>query len=271
MQLSVTSWSFTACTLAESWAIAGALGFSHIDVGLLHGAALNRQFILDQPDDAANELARAGMRVSNLYWLFGDHPGDRPLSDPRHLDRNRHDFERVCKFASALAIPSIFVLPGVAQPSVETAALLDHSAAAMRVLLPIANAAGVTLTVEPHVGGILADPETTLSFLDSVPELGLTLDCAHFVASGFTQTAIDPLLPHARHIHLRQARPGALQAKWGEGTLDFGRMFEALRTVNYRGFLSAEYVHQSYMNTLFDDVLTETVRMRDLAHEHGIR
>jgi hypothetical protein len=31
-----------------------------------------------------------------------------------------------------------------------------------------------------------------------------------------------------------------------------------------------EYVHQTYMNTLFDDVLTETIRMRDAMRALGI-
>ena len=176
----------------------------------------------------------------------------------------------VCEFAKALSIPSIFVLPGVTRPNATAATLLEQSASAMRSLLPLAHGAGVGLTVEPHVGGILADPATTLSYLEAVPGLRLTLDYAHFVAAGFTQSAIDPLLPHALHIHLRQARPGALQAKWGKGTIDFGMMFESLRGIGYNGFLSVEYVHQPYMNTLFDDVLTETVRMRDFAREYGI-
>jgi sugar phosphate isomerase/epimerase len=113
------------------------------------------------------------------------------------------------------------------------------------------------------VGGLLDSPVRTLDFLAAVPGLKLTLDYAHFVCMGWTQSAIDPLAGHAAHVHLRQARPGALQAKWGEGVIDFGAVAERLRAVGYAGFLSIEYVHQGYMNTLSDDVLTETVRMRD--------
>jgi sugar phosphate isomerase/epimerase len=45
--------------------------------------------------------------------------------------------------------------------------------------------------------------------------------------------------------------------------LDFTAMVEVLRDTGYDGYLAVEYVHQNYMNTLFDDVLTETIRMRD--------
>jgi sugar phosphate isomerase/epimerase len=100
--------------------------------------------------------------------------------------------------------------------------------------------------------------------------LKLTLDYAHFACMGFPQTEIDPLARHAAHVHMRQARPGALQAKLAEGTLDFVAMVETLRSVDFEGFLSIEYVHQNYMNTLFDDVLTETIQMRNLLQECGV-
>lgn len=65
------------------------------------------------------------------------------------------------------------------------------------------------------------------------------------------------------HVHLRQARPGALQAKFGEGVLNFPALFGALRDAGYAGALTLEAVHQAYMNTLGDDVMTETIALRD--------
>lgn len=40
-------------------------------------------------------------------------------------------------------------------------------------------------------------------------------------------------------------------------------MLGTLRDAGYAGWLALEYVHQDYMGTLHDDVLTETVRLRD--------
>ena len=91
----------------------------------------------------------------------------------------------------------------------------------------------------------------------------LALDYAHFVCLGFRQEEVDPLAPFAAHVHLRQARPGALQAKFGEGTINFPALFGTLRDAGYAGSLALEAVHQDYMGTLYDDVLTETVAMRD--------
>lgn len=263
MRMTITSWSFPACTLDEARGVAAALGFRAMDLGLLHGPALDRARITSAPDAAAQELA--GLAVSNLYWLFGRDIAHNAVSDPTARARNAAEFDAVCRFAGAVGCPTIFVLPGISGPGAFTA-----SAAGLRDLVAVAQRHGVTLTVEPHVGGLLSSPGETLRMLDEVPGLRLTLDYAHFVCMGFRQAEIDVLAPHAGHVHLRQARPGALQAKWGEGVLDFTGMVGILRDAGYQGWLSVEYVHQAYMNTLSDDVLTETIRMRDHLRALGV-
>ncbi len=263
MKLTVTSWSFPACTLAEAWGVARALGFRAMDLGLLHGAALDRGRIIADPVAAAKALD--GIVASNLYWLFGGDVVENAVSDPAARLRNEAEFSQVCRFAREAGCPSIFVLPGVTGPGA-----FDAAAAGLRGLLAVADAQGVMLTVEPHVGGILGSPTDALRMLAAVPGLRLALDYAHFVCLGYRQEEIDVLAPHAGHVHVRQARPGALQAKWGEGVLDFTAMVEVLRHAGYQGYLSVEYVHQGYMNTLFDDVLTETVRMRDHLRACGV-
>ena len=268
MQLSVTSWSFPACGLEEAWGIARAIGMDHMDLGLLHGPALDRAAILATPDTAAEAIEQSGIKVSNVYWLFGDTPFERAVSDPSAHEANMVDLKSVLRFAKALSSPTLFILPGVNHPGQSIQQSLEISINALRDMTRLADDHGVVLTIEPHVGGLLDSPQRTEELIENVPGLKLTLDYAHFVCTGYTQSQIDPLAEHAAHIHLRQARPGALQAKWGEGTLDFGAMIHTLRSVGYDGFLSLEYVHQSYLNTLYDDVLTETIQMRDCVRSY---
>ncbi len=270
MQTSITSWSFPACNLDEAWNISKALGICHMDIGLLHVASLNRAQILSDPIHSAKKLLETGIESSNLYWLFGQTPAERELSDSAHLDQNLQDFEQVCQFAAKMGIPTLFLLPGVPRPNVSAELLFEQSAQSLRKLMPIAQAHNIILTVEPHIGGILSSPDMALAMVRAVPGLKLTLDYAHFICMGYSQEQIDPLAAHAAHIHLRQARPGALQTKFSEGTTSFGAMIETLRDAHYDGFMSIEYVHQPYMNTVFDDVLTETIIMRDLLRTYGI-
>lgn len=270
MKLSITSWSFPTCTLKEAWGIASALGIDHIDLGLLYKAGLDRADVLAAPHAAAAKVADLGVKPSNLYWFFGGTHFEREISNPENHVANLADFEKVTEFAAALNIPTIFVLPGVTRPGHSVEELLEHSAKALNQMMNMCRSKGIQLTLEPHVGGLLTSPEMCLDLLSQVDGLKLCLDYAHFSCMGFPQSQIDPLAAYAGHIHLRQARPGALQAKMDEGTLDFIAMIETLRKTGYDRFLSIEYVHQNYMNTIFDDVLTETVRMRDLMRRCGV-
>jgi len=120
--------------------------------------------------------------------------------------------------------------------------------------------------LDPIRRAVLLDirlPRLVLALLEKVEGLKLTLDYAHFACLGYRQEEIDPLAPHAAHVHLRQARPGALQTKLAEGTLNMAAQFATLRDAGFHGHLALEYVHQDYMNTLHDDVLTETIGLRD--------
>ena len=90
------------------------------------------------------------------------------------------------------------------------------------------------------------------------------MDYAHFICLGWNQYQIDVLIQHTGHVHLRQAKSGYLQTKLDEGTINFSAIFGKLKEIKYDKYLSIEYVHQDYMMTLYEDVLSETIKMRDL-------
>jgi sugar phosphate isomerase/epimerase len=269
MKFSCTSWSFPALTLPEVAGVARALGIEAVDVGLLHASSLDRRRLLHAPDEYAAELGELGVGLSNLYYLFGADVEERNLADPASLDANLKDFEQVARFCRAAGIPSVMLLPGVVNPGQGRGDALEASAAALRALLPIARAAGVALAIEPHVHSYLESPTLALELVERAPGVRLALDYAHFVCLGYRQEEIDPLAPHATHVHLRQARAGVLQAKLAQGTINFPALLATLRHAGYDGYLAIEYVHQDYMNTLGDDVLTETVQMRDLLRRYA--
>jgi sugar phosphate isomerase/epimerase len=161
------------------------------------------------------------------------------------------------------------LLPGVINAGQSAEAAVGAASAALRAMVTLAGDACIRVAVEPHVGALAATPEAVLDLVARVPGLGIVLDPAHFVCQGYDQAALAPLLAFAAHIHLRQARPGRLQAPHDAGTIDFDRLIADLHSVGYGGSLAIEYVHQPWMDTLHEDVLTETVRMRDLVRAWG--
>ena len=264
MKLSVTTWSFPLCTLKECVGIARALEIPALDIGYFYRSTLDKARLLQSPEEYGKEIQELVGEVANLYHLFGGGLSDRNLASTESESENLRDFEAALRFCTAAHIPSVFVLPGVVNPKQSRREALRVSASNLGRLQKLAKQAGVALTIEPHVHSYLESPTLALELLQAVPGLRLTLDYAHFHCLGFTQEEIDVLAPYASHIHLRQAAAGALQRKLDQGTLNFPALLGTLREVDYKGYLSIEYVHQDYMNTVFDDVLSETIKMRDL-------
>ena len=268
MKLSATSWSFPFCTLEETVGIVKALGIGALDVGFFYRAALDKNALLADPEGTAENLKAHNVELSNLYYLFGDSLEERNLAQPVGLEHSITDFKKVLTFCKAAGIPSVMLLPGVINKGQSRHDALVRTATSLKELLPLAQDAGVVLAIEPHVHSYLESPALVLELIEHVPDLKLALDYAHFVCLGYRQEEIDVLAPYAAHVHLRQARAGVLQAKLEEGTLNFPALLATLREVGYDGYLALEYVHQSYMNTLYDDVLSESVKMRDLVREY---
>ncbi len=263
MKLSVTSWSFPSLTLQEVAGVARALGFEALDVGYFYASALDRARLVADPEGCAADLRKVtGLEVANLYHLFGDGLADRNLAGPPD-PRNLADLRAALRFAHAAGAPSVFVLPGVVNRGQTRKEAFETSVRALRPMVEAAEEAGIALCVEPHVHGLLESPSSTEEFVGRVPGLRLALDPAHFLCLGYRQEEVEQLCRHAGHVHLRQARPGVLQAKFDEGTLNVPSFLGALRDEGYKGYIACEAVHQAYMGTLNEDVLTETVRMRD--------
>ncbi|WP_180900390.1 sugar phosphate isomerase/epimerase family protein [Martelella soudanensis] len=265
MKLSVTAWSFPQLTLAEVGGIAATLGLDGVDVGLFYASALDKSRIISDPECYGAEIAdTVKLPVANYYHLFGADLAERNLAAGPADPQNLADLKAVLTFAKAAGAPSIFVLPGLINSGQSRRQALDNSVEALKPLVEAGQREGVAVTVEPHVHGLVESVDMAAEMVSRVPGLKLTLDLAHFVSMGYRQDEIETLAPYAGHVHLRQARQGALQAKLEEGTINFPSLLGALRDAGYDGWLAIEYVHQAYMNTLYDDVLSETVKMRNL-------
>jgi sugar phosphate isomerase/epimerase len=264
VRLSLTSWSFPACTLAETAAIAHAIGLEGIDLGYRHRASIDRARVLEDPAGYGAAIRTdLPVAVPNLFHLFGADRSERQLAGPPD-PRNLNDLPAVLRFCQAVEAPTLMLLPGLIVTGQSRRAAMDTAIAALSPMVEAADAHGVTLTVEPHLQSWLESPALALDLVQALPGLKLTLDPAHFVCRGYTQEAIEPLCPYAAHVHLRQARPGSLQCRLDEGTIHFPALLAALRDAGYGGWLAIEYLNQPYMDTQHDDVLLETVRMRDL-------
>ena len=262
MRLSLTAWSLPSCTLQETADISRALGIGALDVGLFYRSALDKQQILSDPKAAAETVRGLQIDVPNYYHLFGESLEGQNLAQPGTLDANLKDLEQVLTFADSAGIGSVFILPGVVNAGQSREDAERVSVQSLTEMVALAKGFKTKLCIEPHVQSFAESPAIVRRLIDKTG-IQLALDYSHFACLGYRQEEVDPLAPFAAHVHLRQAKMGALQTKFAHGTLNFPAMFGTLRDAGYTGALSIEPVHQDYMNTLFEDVLTEIIALRD--------
>jgi sugar phosphate isomerase/epimerase len=268
MKLTITSWSFPRCTLEEAAGIAKALGFEAMDASAFPGGHLDHAGILKGSADNVTRVKRLGLTLSNIYYTFGKGFVDRALNTPNKKirRRNREDFKRVIDFCVATECPSVMMLPGIVHAGKTRQESIELVIEAMRELLAIAHPAGVEIAIEPHVMSVLESPADTAHVVQHTGAK-LALDYSHFITLGYTQAATDPLCAFAAHVHLRQGKPGFLQTRLEHGTLNFGAMIDTLRQAGYDGYLAVEPVHQDYLQTDNVDVISEAIKLRDLAKQ----
>lgn len=268
MQTTVTSWSFPQLTLKEIVGLAKVLNLGGVDLGYFYKSAINRQAIIEEPEQYAQELKTYNHQFPCLYHLFGEDLYQNNIADLTALDNNIANIKQVITFCNTLGIGQIMLLPGMIMPGKTREQSLNDAIITLNKLVPLIVDAGLKVSVEPHIHGLLESVDLAKQMVKQVPNLGLTLDYAHLICLGFTQQEIDTIAPLASHIHLRQARPGKLQEKMALGTINFNALLSLLNHIGYQGYVAYEYVHQDYMNTLSEDVLTETILMRDLVQTH---
>jgi sugar phosphate isomerase/epimerase len=124
------------------------------------------------------------------------------------------------------------------------------------------RSAGVQYAIEPHVGSICFDVESTRTFLDRVEGLTLTLDYGHFIMTNESSVRVHDLLPLASHVHVRGGAPDRLQTSVDENTIDFAGMLAELMQLGYDGFLALEYVWGDWKGCNRTDNVSETILLR---------
>jgi sugar phosphate isomerase/epimerase len=218
------TWTFPDLTLSEAIGTTARLGFRRIDIAYAQGAALTRA--IRQPRAAAAEiradLALYALEVSDLFLML-------PRISTDDAERRAADiaaFTGALPFALELGVPGITVSPGVVHPPEQDAAAWERALAALTEMQAAARAAGVALSIAPHVDSMTATPERARQIVSAIDGMMLTLDWASLTYGGARHEEIAALLRHARHIQVRGAAKGQLQATLERSRIDPARLLE---------------------------------------------
>lgn len=269
MKFTCTSWSWPLLPFDDVVRIMSVLGFRAIDVGAFAGLAHFEPAQLAQcPKQMADQVSTIGRHhrvvFSDLFVAFGPDLADHCVNFPDRsvTDANLKTFRKISEFCHVAAIPGITLCPGVEHAKLGRKASLDLAIEELARLADAGHRAGLRVSFEPHLKSITESPEDTLKLVGSVPHLSLTLDYSHFVAQGYPESHIEPLLKYAGHIHVRQAKAGTLQAHDDDGTVNFNRMMSALQSLGYAGWVAFEYECNAWQGNNRSDVVSETILLK---------
>lgn len=226
----------------------------------------------------AAELAERGLEAADVFLIPRIDLVGRSVNHPDPAEREASDalFAAFLRFAARVGSTGITTLPGLVFGGEPWEAALERSAAGLAPRVEAARAAGLRLSVEPHIvsthpysGSVIDTPGRVAALLDRVPGLELTLDYGHFNVQGIPDREVEGLIAHARHFHMRGGAPGLVQTKFEDNVTDFGRVLEVMEAVGYDGWVEIEYVHDARPGCTDCDNLQEIRKFRDFVRAHA--
>lgn len=270
MKLSCADYSFPSLPHAQALRLVAMLGFSGVDLGLFAGRSEIQPAVrpLDVPPLVAElrpVLDAVALPVADVFVQVSGDFTSRAVNHPtasvraQVLDQLTVNLD----LAAALGAPGMTVLPGALFGDGWEASL-DRAAESLARLVLAAQERGLALSVEPHIESLIPTVASTEALLARTPGLSLTLDHAHYIRGGEPQSAVDRLLPHARHIQARGGNPSQLQASMTDNVIDFRVISRTLADLDYAGWVATEYVWSEWYECNRVDNLTETIALRDL-------
>jgi sugar phosphate isomerase/epimerase len=272
-RISCSEYSFPAVPgQSERIGIVRLLGFELVDLALFltDGAAL----VADPAAIAAGlrgALDEHELASEDLFLAVGDTVEEIAPNQRDHAlrDQRRREFSAAVRVASELRIRGLTILPGVTwaeDPAASWAVCVEE----LSWRVEEAAALGVELRIEPHAGSIAPVPELTARLCGEVDKLRLTLDLSHFELQSVTLDRMLTLIPLAGHLHVRAAKPGAIQVRWRDNETDLAAVVDALRSAGYDGAYCVEYIPMPKWRCDELDVVTEVLATRDALLELGV-
>lgn len=248
------------------------LGFELVDVALF---LRDGDDLVADPAGVADGLRAAlsehDLRCDDLFLAVGETveeiaPNQR---DASLRQQRRRELSAAVRIAEELGIRGLTILPGVtwAEDAARSWAVCVEE---LSWRVEQAAAAGVELRIEAHAGSIAPVPELAARLCEDVPGLRLTLDLSHFELQSVTLDRMLTLVPLAGHLHVRAAKPGAIQVRWRDNETDLEALVTALRAAEYAGAYCVEYVPMTKWRCDEVDVVTETLATREALLALGV-
>ena len=243
MQTSIFSTSLTALDLRDAIHVAAEVGYDAMEVGCF-APHLTLETAEARGDEICAWLREADLPVSALS-LSVNYTAEDDEVWRANVDETCR-FIRLCeKFRTRI----VKIMPGVPGSAQATEKHWCRFRRAMDVIIPVAEAEGIKLAIETHLGHLSDSIETAARCIESgSPEvLGVNLDfCNVRTCHENPLDAIDRFRGRIYLTHVKDSLFSTESGEYvpmGEGKMDYVPIIERLRAIGYDGYLSVECLY----------------------------
>ncbi len=246
MKLAICNETFRDWPFERAFAFARELGYTGIEFAPFTMNANAYEITREQRAQARRQAEQAGLEVVGLHWLLAFTEGYY-LTSPEAEVRSRtsaylSELAYLCRELGG----RVMVLGSPQQrnllPGVSEEQAMEYAAEVLRAVMPTLEECGVVLALEPlspQEGDFLLTARAGVQLMQMVdsPHCRLHLDVKAMSSEG--QPIADILrenAAHLEHVHANDAnRRGP-----GMGQIDFLPILQALRDIDYSGWISVE-------------------------------
>jgi sugar phosphate isomerase/epimerase len=219
---------FSKYPLEQALRIIAELEFTKLDVAVHErGAHLKPSEVAADVTTAAHRL-RSGVGLTPAVFSVEIDADDE--AEYHHL------LQAVCRLARICTVPILTL------PAARAGTGFDPEVQRLTGLVHLCAAEGVLLAVDTRMGTLTEDPDTAATLCERVPGLVLALDPSHYLAGPHQGKPFDQVLPHVRHVRLRDTgrAPNQFQVCVGQGEVEYGRLVSQLSRHQYERALSVD-------------------------------
>ena len=195
-------------------------------------------------DDVDGIAAAANAHNLDIAYMSGV---VGPINDPEIVDERIEEVEAAIETASEIGCEMINTSPGQHLQAFDEVEQFEAALEVLRESAPTAEAAGVTLLLEPlntrvdHPGSFLSSSYEGYKLLAAVdsPNVKLLFDIYHQqITEGDIVRNLETHLEHVGHIHVAD-NPGRNEP--GTGEIDYEYILSALAGAGYDGYVGCEF------------------------------
>jgi sugar phosphate isomerase/epimerase len=255
MKLAFSTNAYLKFSFTEAVRRLAALGYEGVEIMADVPHAWPACLLEEQKEAIRQSLAEHHLGISNVNAFMMN-----AISDPRQrywhpswIEPDRHyrqiRIDHTCRaltLARELGAPCITTEPGgPVEPGASWAAGLKLFVEGLKPVAEHAEREGVLLLVEPEPGLLIEKADQFLELMQHIdsPAIGLNFDIGHFYCVGDEPApTVYRLAPYIRHFHLEDIAATRVHHHLipGEGAIDFAATFEAIRQIEYTGWVTIE-------------------------------